>query len=278
MNVTIFVIGLLVSTATAVVGYVEKQKPTEILTLIFSQAILAVCLEILVARRKSDTVLGPVAAALDRDPYLLVQVKALAEQALSIRSLGSPFMNASLDRLLGDMQATVESMASGVLRINLGPGGRFFRETSAIESCKSRYQGTSMVKPEEYWHSPVGREMYEKNRSAILAGKTVERIFIERRAQLPTLKMLVKEHRSIGVKCYVAVLEDIDSSLRRDFAVIDEGEVAVHLFLDGDREWTEAVFYVREGIASKREIKELQSVWKSLMLNAKAAAEVFSAE
>ncbi len=264
MNLTIFIIGLIVAIVTGYFGYVKEQNLTEVLILIFSQATLTVCLELLVAKTRSDKTFGDLARRLAADRKLSGSVKVLSEHALRAKSLENQFLDGCLERLLRESEGALANMANGVVRINLASGGRFFRETAALEVCLKKYQGTSLVKPEEYWHGPIGRESLEKNRMLVLAGKTVERIFIEHRGTLGTLVPFVEEHMTAGVQCFVVAQEDVDTSLRRDFGIIDDGKLAVHLILDSDRDWSEARFYVEENPASRREIQELKSVWESL--------------
>jgi len=273
MNLPLFIGGLLVTIATGILGYVYHQDVNQIAILIFCQATLTVCLEIMTAKTKSDTLLGPLAGRLQKDPDLLKHLRTIATHALAVKRLGSRFMNGNLARILEQMEATTEDMARGSLNVDLGPGGRFYRETNAMENCTRKYQGTSMVNSSEYWHSPVGRESLERNRQAVASGKLVERIFIESRTKLLPLRPIVEEHLAANVRCYVVTLEDVDSKLRRDFALLDDGAVAVELFLDSDRSPTELRFYASESGGSRNKVQELVRVWEALIHHARPAEE-----
>jgi hypothetical protein len=273
MTQIIFLILLIVAIVTGFIGYIEHQRLTEISTLILCQSILAVCVEIRVAKTKSDKVLGSAARALEEDPDLRSHVRTFITRSSEVRKLGSRFMKACHERYLRDLEATVEGMAAGVLKLDLGPGGRFYSQADAIEMCRRSYRGTSLVNPEEYWHSRTGRESLSKNRQCAASGKEVMRIFIEQRSRLSELRQFVKEHTEAGVICFVAIEEDIDKSLRRDFALLDGEEVAVELHLNRDRAPTLANFYVAERDNSRREIEELTRVWDALMEASKTADE-----
>lgn len=267
-----FAIGAFVTIGISLVCYKTQQRPVDTVMLLLLQWIFTFCLELRFAKSASDEILGDLAPRLHADRPLLAEIRRLIDQALAARSLKSLLINKHLDRVIEHARNNLAELANGTLKVDLGPGGRHLPDL--VDICKHKYQGVSLVTLEEYWHGPVGRESLKKSKRAVDAGKTIERIFIERRAQLPVLAGFVREHEAAGVDCFIVVFEEVDAGLRHDFAIIDEDEAAVHLTIDSDRTWTEANYCVnKEGSAGCTRLKELIATWHSLMNNATPAGE-----
>jgi hypothetical protein len=277
MNLTIFFISLIIEVLTAIIGYLAHIDLVQAFILILCEMTLSVCLELLFAKTRSDKLLGDLASSLQKNPFVLTHVRTIASRSLEASSLKSPFISDCLERLLRDVEATLEGMASGTLKIDLGPGGRFYSETDAISTCNRTFRATSLVNQASYWHSRAGREALVKNRACIASGKLVTRIFIEQRSNLPKLLPIIEEHRSAGVECYIAIADDLDPTLKRDFALLDDNSVAVELILDS-RTPVQARFYIAERDGSRRDIQELHHVWSSLLGYSRKVEDVMKLE
>ena len=259
----------LLSLFGAVWGLYEHYSHFEIFALMLLGWIFGICLELRYAKLASDAVLGDVAEVLRRDISLRDEVREIATDASKARLLQSRLINLHLDRILQQTREQVSQLANGKLTVDLGLGGRYLPDL--VDICRFSYQGTSLVAPDQYWRGPFGIESLKKCATAIKNGRTVQRVFLEERAHLSALSAFVYEHQQVGVICRIAVIEDLDDGLQKDFAIIDN-EAAVELEIHHKRNWTKAWYCVDSGKAGGcADLHRLQNVWRSLWELSEAA-------
>jgi len=204
------------------------------------------------------------------------KLRLIGGQIQQIRGSKSPYMIACLDHLLHQTELAIRQMVEGTLTIDLAPGGNFFR--LSIDRCKKRYWAVSFVDPEQYWHSAKGVEILTRNGEAIRnRGIEIERIFVLPRSELAVLKPFLAEHMEAGVKCFVTVREGTDRTWRRDFALMDAGEMAEEFVLNPEG-WDKLLYYFQGPITSQEQIDQLKTAWKGLKGLSQTAEEFLKSQ
>ena len=123
---------------------------------------------------------------------------------------------------------------------------------------------TSFVDAKKYWKSAHGAASIALNRTAIARGVKVTRIFIEDNNRLDDLRSIVSEHCAAGVECRVAIRAQITESCVRDFAILDNGHLAVTLELDDSRMPSVTRFTTSATEVGRGEIRRLEDIYRIL--------------
>lgn len=151
------------------------------------------------------------------------------------RMADPPFYEKVQKSVLGRRLADIEDLADGMLRV-FGADVRYvsvllFQTLSESSSAaKDIYATDLMYNPEILL---TRREYLESNRFLIRSGGSVHRVFICREADLATASFasdfltLVQEHRSVGVVCGLALIEQIEATHAVDFVVFASAAVLI---------------------------------------------------
>jgi|1186.fasta_scaffold05901_2 hypothetical protein len=264
---TAFFLGLALTIITSLIGYAFSQRLWEVIDTIFIVNTFVICIQMYFELRRGDPVFGKVIQELKDRPDVSPTLLELLESVAATLSYKDPFLTQKTVLFLQQAQSMCNGLEKGILEIDLRPGGLFFRETDIAELANARLRATSCVDINTYWNGPPGTRILRKNRMKIEGGLKIDRIFVEDSLELPLLKEVVTRNKTIGVTTRIAQSSDIDKGLVRDFAIIDDGTIAVELMLENKLP-TKAVFYVASVPDGKRKIDELEEVWKNLVFHA----------
>jgi hypothetical protein len=264
---TLFYLGLFLSLVTGICGYTFTQRPWDVIETIIIVNIFILTLQLYFHLRDGDPTFGSAI----REIRSHMRVAALVAEFLNFLAaalrLEDPFLNDQIFSFLRNIRSVGQELQNGVLDIDLRPGGVFFRETDIVEHAINRVRATSYVSIPSYWQAAPGNRILRKNRTKIAAGLIVERIFIEHPDDSPVIRDVIDSNESAGATVYVVKSDAIDHGLVRDFAIVDDGNIAVELILE-DRNPARAVFYSATSEEGRAKIAELGQVWSNLICHA----------
>jgi len=269
--------GGLIAAITATIGLIANLGLVDTATLLGLELILTVGLETLQSvRTRTDTVLGPDAELLD--PADIVGVRELVSGLIKARNVDSEFMQSRVNDAVESLVQILIEIGSGRAAYELAPGGIFYSEIDLIAEAKTHARVTSFVNASEYWRSAHGAASLTLNRAAIARGVRVTRIFIEDRAHLDELRSIVDEHSSAGVECRVAIRAEVPTTCLKDFALLDDGHLAVSLDLDDNRMPSTTRFVTAATEVGRGEIKRMEDIFRLLTQRSMSADEFLGRE
>ncbi|MEU4242452.1 hypothetical protein [Actinoplanes sp. NPDC026619] len=246
-------------------------------TLLGLELILTVTLEIFqLVRIRTDTVLGADAQRLK--PGDVADIRELTSGLIKARQVNSEFMQSRVDDAVESLVRVLIEIGSGRAAYELSPGGIFYTEVDFIAEAKNRARVTSFVDASKYWTSAHGGSSLTQNRAAIGRGVRITRIFIEDQERLEDIRPVVEEHHAAGVECRVAIRTQIPPTCLRDYAIIDDGSLAVVLDLDDKRMPTVTRFITAATEIGRGEIRRLEDIHRVLTQRSMSAAEFLGEE
>ncbi|MCW2391923.1 hypothetical protein [Sphingobium sp. B11D3A] len=260
---TLFAIGLIMAVVLAVIGIFFPQRVWDVITLTFLTTILTLNIQLYFHLKDGDPLFGRPINALRSRGEIGKQTAEMLTCLADGLDKNDPFITRQIEMFVRDARATTRSLNDGVLAIDLRPGGMFFRETDAVDFAVSRFRATSLVDIDRYWSGAPGTRLINKGRAKVQSGVVIERLFMEYRDNLAAAEACRQRNLQSGVRAMLAIADDLDARLLRDFALIDDA-LAVELILK-NREPVEAIYYSRATPDGRRKIAELDAVWKELM-------------
>ena len=268
-------VGILVAVITATVGLLTNVGLVETATLVGIEAILTVTLDTLqTIRTREDTVLGPDARELQ--PRDIAHAKGFTTGILKARRINNAFLQQRVDDAVEASRRVLTEIASGLVEYDLTPGGVLYTEVDVVASARDRARVTSFVNSPEYWTSPYGSAYLAQNRAAIARGVKITRIFIEDQTYLQALRPIVQTHRDAGIECRVAIRTEVPATCLRDFAILDDGHLAVSLILNDNRMPSAIQFVAGATEIGQAEIRRLEDVYRVLVQRSVSADEFLS--
>jgi hypothetical protein len=267
---TAFFLAFALTIITSLLGYIYQQRLWEVIDTIFIVNTFVLCIQLYYDLRGGDPVYGAVIQHLRSQPDVTNVLLEFLQSVSATLHCNDKFLRQKAILFLQEAQSICHGLERGILEVDLRPGGLFFRETDIAEFARARLRATSNVNVATYWLGVPGKRLLRKNKMKIESGLKVERIFIEASAWIPTIQDVVADNKAIGVTTRIVNSDEIDKGLIRDFAIMDDGSMAVELILE-DRLPIRAVFYVASVGDGKRKIDELEGVWTNLIYHAQAA-------
>jgi hypothetical protein len=267
---TAFFLAFILTVITSLLGYIFQQRLWEVVDTIFIVNTFVLCVQLYYDLRGGDPVFGKVIQELRTHPDVNPIVLEFLQSVSATLRYKDAFLREKAVSFLREAQSICHGLERGILEVDLRPGGLFFRETDIVELAQTRLRATSNVNVAIYWQSTPGKRILRRNQMKIEGGLKVERIFIEDPVGIPSIQGVVAANKDIGVLTRIVNSDEIDKGLIRDFAIIDDGNMAVELVLK-DRLPIRAVFYVASVDDGKRKIDELEGIWKNLTFHAQIA-------
>lgn len=253
-----------ITIATAILGVFFQKQVWNIVQIVLLENILILVIQVFLKQRDEDSNLSSSLSRVRSDPLLWQSTGALFRAVADSRSHKNSFFSKQLLGFLADSREAVESLNAGILKIDLRPGGFFFREAEAPETAKTTFVATSYVDPGPYWRGPVGARLLARSRKKVEEKVHVTRIFIEEPAAVHGIADIIAQNKAAGVRVKVADSSALDGRLKRDFAILDGGTLAVELVLGDKREPIEVRYYSPDTDSGKKAITELVAVWQRL--------------
>lgn len=257
-------VAVCVSIFTAVIGHVYHLDVALIIEFIFIENIFLLVLQIFIYVRGEDPYLGEAARSIRRFEEAVPLFKAILQNAVSVLSNRNAVIRSKSLDFLNEVNVGLASLSSGLVDVDLRPGGAFFRELHAGGHAKKSYCATTCAEPSSYWARTTGKNLLLRNRQAVESGVAVKRIFIHPAASLAELRPAMDANKAAGVSVYFVDSDSIETRLVRDFGICDDGELAVELFLDAKRHPERVRFYLSGVPTADKEIRDLRKVWEEL--------------
>jgi len=270
-------IGMVAAGITATIGLLTNLGFVNTAILLGLELILTVSLQTFQSiRTRTDTVLGPDAQRLK--PADVAGVRELASGLIKARQVNSEFMQRRVDDAVESLVRILIEIGSGRAAYELAPGGIFYTEVDLIAGARTRARVTSFVNATEYWKSAHGTASLTHNRAAIAQGVRITRIFIEDLVHLDDLRSIINEHRSAGIECRVAIRAQVPATCLRDFAILDDGHLAVSLDLDDNRMPSTTRFVTAATEIGRGDIRRLDDIYRILTQRSISADEFLGEE
>lgn len=257
-------LSLSITIATTILGYFFQENVWNVVEIVFLENILLLCIQIYLRQRDEDSIISEPISLIRDSKTLWSPAIGLLKAIAHADVHNNDFFSKQLHDFLVDAKRTVENINEGILKIDLRPGGLFFREAEAPQNATTSFWATSYVDPGPYWRSSVGTRLLAKSKRKAKENVAVSRIFIEQASNLSSISDIVALNHDAGVNTKVIEAEMLDPRLRRDFAIVDGGKLAVELVLGEKREPIEVRYYSPDSEVGKKAIAELLSVWHQL--------------
>ena len=257
-------IQVIINVLTAALGLFFSSQIWNIVQILLLENILMLVIQIFLKQRDEDSPLSVSFSQIRSDISLWHASVQLFRSIATSRQHNNKFFNSRLINFLTDCRVTIDDLNSGNLKIDLRPGGFFFRETEAIQASSHTFWATSFVDPDAYWRGSAGARLLAGCKNKIKQQVQVKRIFIEEPTLMHSINDILLKNHEAGVVVKVASTSSIDNRLRRDFAIIDRGALAVELKLGDKRDPIEAYYYSPDTDSGRKAIQELIEVWHRL--------------
>jgi hypothetical protein len=267
---TIFFVGLFLSAALAGLGYLFAQKPWDIINTILLLNCFILLIQLYYHLKDGDPIFGKAIRELKSHAHAAALIAEALDFFSDVLRRDDKFLSAQLLSFITQARDVGHNLQAGILEIDLRPGGLFFREVDAGDHAENRLRATSFVDVKKYWLGVPGKHLLRANEMRIKSGVKIERIFIEHPEDEGSLATVISSNLKNGIDAKVVKLDEIDKVLVRDFAIIDDGRIAVELFLE-ERIPIRAVYYAASAEDGRRKIAELESVWRRLNYSAISA-------
>lgn len=253
-----------ISIATSILGFFIQESAWNIVEILFLENILLLAIQIYLKQRDEDSELSTSLGRLRSDPKLWKVSVQLFREIADSKKHSNIFFSAQVLSFLSDARQAVASLNDGLLKIDLRPGGFFFREAEAPETASSTFWATSYVDPGPYWRGVIGARLLARSKRKVIQKVQTTRIFIEHVTGAAAIQDIIQQNKDAGVAVKLANADVLDARLRRDFAILDNGVLAVELVLGKDREPVEVRYYSPDTEAGRKAIAELISIWHQL--------------
>lgn len=265
----VLLLAAFITAATGLLTLFFEKAVWQIVQIILLENILILLIQVYLKQRDEDSEFSKTMTQIQDDPVLKKLCADLLAVVAESRAHSNQFFTTQLKEFLSDSCRTIASFNAGILTIDLRPGGFFFRETEAIEIATSSLWATSFVEVSPYWRDAIGVRLMSKNKKKIEEHTTVTRIFIEHSLAIDSIRDIIDANVEIGVSTKYVEADNLDSRLKRDFAIIDAGTLGVELFLNEMRQPLEVRYYSSDTEAGRREISRLTNIWRQLSYLAK---------
>lgn len=249
---------------TGVVLHLNHVDALRIIEFIFMENIFLVTLQIYTYVRGDDPYLGEAARGIRRYDDALPLFRTILQNAVSVLSSRNSVIRSKSLEFLNDVNVSLTHLSSGVVDVDLRPGGAFFRELHAGEHAERTYYATTRADPAIYWLSTAGNNLLLKNRHAVERGVSIKRIFVHPARKLAELKPAIEANKAAGVEVFFVDSDKIETKLNRDFGICDDGELGVELFVDANLRPERVRFYLPGAPTADKEIGDLQKTWSEL--------------
>ncbi len=248
----------------AALGFIFKASVWETIQIILLQNILMFIIQIYLKQRDEDSSISVALSSIKSSNHFRDRTEKLITKIAESTQLKHDFFSEQIKGFLFDVTQAITSINSGVLKIDLRPGGFFFREAEAPETAKVSFWATSYVNPLPYWSGSIGLRLLNKSKKIVESKIIVRRIFIEHEPNIANIENIVQLNINAGISTKIVNADKIDHRLKRDFAIVDGGTLGVELILNEHRDPIEVKYYSSETEAGRRAIGELVAVWNQL--------------
>jgi hypothetical protein len=259
------VVAIGMSVLTAVVAHLNDIGVPSIVQLVLIENVFLLSLQIFFYVRGEDPYLGEAARSVRRFKDAIPLFKAILQNAVNGLSSTNQVIQGKSLEFLSEVNVSLASLGSGIVDVDLRPGGSFFRELHAGGHAKKTYCATTCADPEIYWGSTSGRNLLLRSRHAVDSGVSIKRIFLHSANSLADLRSAIDANKAAGVDVFFVDADAIEPRLVRDFGICDEGELAVELFLDAKRHPERVRFFLSGVPSADKEINDLKKTWDELI-------------
>ena len=154
----------------------------------------------------------------------------------------------------------------GVFRPS-GALGDDHSEIYAVGYCSKSYRAISFINPEHYWETPAGKKLLKQNEMAVKRNVIIDRIFMVTEEEKHRVRSAMSFQSAANINVFFVDSSNVESSLRKDIGIIDDGNVGV---VEIDPTSEIATFYFRgppddpasEGTNAK--IDEIVTLWGTI--------------
>ena len=261
----LILIAVCLSLVSGVALHLNHVEPVAIVEFIFIENILLLTLQTFLCIRGEDPYLGNAAKEIRRFDNALRIVKSVLEHSVGALSKQNETVQKKVIEFLGDLNASMADLGSGLVKVDLRPGGELFREVHAVEFAKESYWATTCAEPTKYWISPMGTKLLGLTRLATARGVEVTRVFIYPANMRKQLTPAIDRNLEAGVEVFFIDSDNLDKALRRDFALCDKTSIGVELHLDEEDDPKRAEFFIAGAAAADNAIRQLNDVWHQLL-------------
>lgn len=249
---------------TGVVLHLNDVDAIRIIEFIFIENIFLLVLQIYTYVRGDDPYLGEAARSIRRFGDALPLFKTILQNAVAVFSSKNTVIRAKSLEFLNDVNVSLTNLSSGVVDVDLRPGGAFFRELHAGDHAHRTYHATTRADPTVYWLSTAGNILLQRSRHAIEKGVSIKRIFVHPARTLAELQPAIEANKAVGVEVFFVDSDKIETRLNRDFGICDDGDLGVELFVDAKLTPERVRFYLPGAPTADKEISDLKKTWAAL--------------